>query len=295
MMKSAADAEREVETSRSNLDRTMEALKDKMTPGQLFDEASRALGSTGQQVFSKLAEQAKANPMPLAVMGLGLAWLMTSSGKTRSYEYSSYEPRTFEPDSGRHGLSGAAEGIGDKASDLASGMKEQLSDARRRLADAGASVGDRGRWAAQGLGSAAHTAADKAGQYRDQAQRTFSRVLENEPLLIGAIGLAVGVAIGASLPHTDTEDRGIGPYRDKALEKGKEIAQETMQQAGEVAQAAYGSIKDELANTDGGELKDRVEAAGKSAVQAARDTLKGDDQANGATPGQGGENPSLSV
>jgi hypothetical protein len=297
MMKSAADVEREVETSRSNLDRTMEALKDKMTPGQLFDEASRALGSTGQQVFSKFVEQAKDNPMPLAVMGLGLAWLMTSNGKKRSYGYASYEPRSFDPDlfdrdGGRHGLSGAAEGIGEKASDLVAGVKDKLADAKDRIAGAGASVGDRGRSAAQGLSSAAHTAADKAGQVRDRAQQTFSRTLESEPLLIGAIGLAVGAAIGAALPHTDVEDRKIGPYRDKALEKGKEIAQDTMQQAGEVAQAAYGSVKDELANTDGGELKDRVGSAAKSAVQSARDTLQGDGQGGGqgqaSTQGQTG-------
>ena len=67
MTKTAADIEREVEASRSNLDRTVESLKDKMTPGQLFDETSRALGSTGQQVFAKFVEQAKENPMPLAV------------------------------------------------------------------------------------------------------------------------------------------------------------------------------------------------------------------------------------
>lgn len=292
MMKSAADVEREVETSRSNLDRTMEALKDKMTPGQLFDEASRALGSTGQQVFSKFVEQAKENPMPLAVMGLGLAWLMTSSGKKHSYDYSSHEPRSFEPtgydaESGRYGLAGAADGIGDKASELAAGVKEKLSDARHRIADAGASVGERGRSAAHGLNSAAHTAADKAGQYRDRAQRTFSRTLESEPLLIGAIGLAVGAAIGASLPHTDMEDRKLGPLRDKALEKGKELAEGTMQQAGEVAQAAYGSVKDELSNADGGDLKDRAQNAAKSAVQAARDAMPGAENAQGGGQGQG--------
>jgi hypothetical protein len=281
MMKSAADVEREVETSRSNLDSTLEALKDKMTPGQLFDEASRALGSTGQQVFSKFMEQAKENPMPLAVMGLGLAWLMTSSGKKQSYGYASYEPRSFETERSRYGASSAADGIGEKVSDLAAGAKSTLSDAKDRIAGVGAAVGERGRSAAHGLSSAAHSAAEKASQYGGQARQTFSRTLEGEPLLIGAIGLAVGAAIGAALPHTDLEDRKLGPLRDKALERGKDLAQGAMQQAGDVAQAAYGSVKDELANTDGGELKDRVQSAAKSAVQAARDVTQGNGNGQG--------------
>jgi hypothetical protein len=225
MMKSAADVEREVETSRSNLDRTVEALKDKMTPGQLFDEASRALGSTGQQVFSKFVEQAKENPMPLAVMGLGLAWLMSGSGRRSGSGYPVYEPRSFAPGGG-NGIAGAAHGIGEKAADLVSGVKDKVAGAKDRLADATGSVGEAGRSAAQSVSAAAQSTLEKADQYRHQAQRSFSQVLEAEPLLIGAIGLAVGAAIGASLPHTDVEDRAVGPLRDKVLEKGKEIAQE---------------------------------------------------------------------
>jgi len=283
-MKSAADAEREVEASRSNLDRTVEALKDKMTPGQLFDEASRAMGSTGQQVFSKFVEQAKDNPMPLAVMGLGLAWLMSSSGHRSA---PTYEPRSFSPAGDGAGLGAKARDLGDKASGMVAGVKEKLSGAA-------ASVSESGQSAAQTLSSAASTAAEKAGQYRDQAQRSFSRVLETEPLLIGAIGLAVGAAIGAALPHTDVEDRAVGPLRDKVVEKGKEIAQETMEQAGSVAQAAYGAIKEELTagDGDGAPLADRAGSAARSAVQAARDELQGDGESQSQGKGSAGSGQS---
>lgn len=284
MMKSAADVEREVETSRSNLDRTVEALRDKMTPGQLFDEASRALGSTGQQVFSKFVEQAKDNPMPLAVMGLGLAWLMSGQGsKSSGYRYAAYEPRSFSPGGGN---GAAGPGIGEKASELVSGVKDKVAGVKDKLAGATSTIGETGRSAAQGLGTAAHTTMEKVGEYRHQAQRSFGRILETEPLLIGAVGLAVGAAIGASLPHTDVEDRTVGPLRDKVLEKGKEIAQETMQKAGGAAQAAYDSVKDELANSASGDgdLTERVETAARSGVQAARDQLQGQSQSSGSGP-----------
>jgi hypothetical protein len=255
MTKSAEDVEREVETSRENLDRTVEALKSKMTPGQLFDEATHAMGGAGQQVFSKFLDQAKENPMPLAVMGLGLAWLMSTSNKGGSRP-STYEERAFAPAPGR-GIGDKVHAVGDKASDLISGAREKLSGAT-------ASAGEFG-----------HTAADRAMHYGQQAKRSFAEVLEKEPLLLGAAGLLVGAAIGAALPPTEAEDRTIGPMRDKMFDKGKDLAQSGMQQAGDVAQAAYSSVKSELQQSadDGGAAADRAEGAVRAGAQAVREQL----------------------
>ena len=67
MSPSSSQIEREVEASRANLEETVEALKDKMSIGQIVDEASRYLGdSGGAEVLAKLGEQARANPLPLA-------------------------------------------------------------------------------------------------------------------------------------------------------------------------------------------------------------------------------------
>jgi hypothetical protein len=272
MNRTAADVEREVEASRSDLDRTVEALKDKMTPGQIFDEASRAMGGAGQQVLSKFVEQAKENPMPLAVMGLGLAWLMSGAGKsgggTAGGSAAGYaEPRSFA-ERGKHGAnvvsdlgSGLGEkvhAVGDKASGVIAGAKDKLSSA------------------ASTVGGSATSVAGKVGAYGHQAQRGFAQLLESEPLLIGAAGLLVGAAIGAALPHTDLEDRTVGPARDKLLEKGKDLAHDGLQHAGDVAQAAYGSVKDELQKPPP-EGSDPVQRAGdiaQGAVQAGRQALE---------------------
>ncbi len=262
MTKSAADIELEVEASRDNLDRTVEALKDKMTPGQLFDEASRAVGSTGQQVFAKFVEQAKENPMPLAVMGLGLAWLMSSSGRSGGTTSGYREPSSWAPRESNSG--GGVRALGEKASGLMSGVKDKLASATSALGESGGAV-------AHSLSSARTSAADKAVVYRDRARDGVSRMLETEPLLLGAIGLVVGAAIGSALPHTDIEDRTVGPLRDKVLGKGKAVVEETMQQAAGVAQAAYQGAKDEFGSASGGDLAERAENVARSAVQAARE------------------------
>lgn len=258
MTKTAADVEREVEASRGSLDRTVDALREKMTPGQLFDEASRAMGGAGQQVMTKFVEQAKENPMPLAVMGLGLAWLMSTSGKARMSAPQGYR-RPEDYVSAGPGVGDRVHAAGDKVADL-------VGEARDRVSGAASSVGDFGR-----------SAADRAGEYTDRAQRSFAQVLEREPLLLGAAGLLVGAAIGAALPATEIEDRMVGPTRDKVLDKGKELAQSGMQQAGEVAQTAYAAVKTELQESadSGATVAERVEEAVRAGASAARTETNG--------------------
>ena len=257
MTKTAEDVEREVEASRGNLDRTVEALKSKMTPGQLFDEAAHAMGGAGQQVLSKLLDQAKENPMPLAVMGVGLAWLMTTSNKAAGRSMT-YEERAFAPDPSGS-LGDKVHAVADKASDLVSSARDTMSGAK-------ASAGEIGR-----------AATDKAVQYGHQARQGFAGVLEKEPLLLGAAGLLVGAAIGAALPSTAVEDRTIGPMRDKIVDKGMDLAQSGMQQAGDVAQAAYSSVKSELQQSadGGGSAAERAEGAVHAIADSVREGLRG--------------------
>lgn len=273
MTKTAEEVEREVEASRSDLDRTVEALKDKMTPGQIFDEATKAMGGAGQQVLSKFVDQAKENPMPLAVMGLGLIWLMSSSAKQRSsssHDAGYREPRSFAGDGAEEpgGLGERAQAIGDKASSLA-------ADAKDKLSDAASSAADRSRSVVKNLGAAAGGAASKVGRYGQQAQRSLAGAVQDEPLLIGAAGVLIGAAIGAALPSTDLEDRTVGPLRDKVLRKGKDLAEDGLQQAGDVAHAAYGSVKEELQKPthDGDDPVQRAKDVARGAVQAGRAQL----------------------
>jgi hypothetical protein len=278
MTRSAAEVEAEVEASRDELDRDVEALRQKMTPGQLFDEATRTMGGAGQQVASKFLEQAKENPMPLAVMGLGLAWLMSSSNKSgRQERYSSgysgetrsFGARSYDGSEGG-GLREKAHEIGEKASDMISGAREKLS------AGTG-SIGEGGRAAVQNLSSMARPVANRAREVGYQAQRSFTDTLEREPLLIGAVGLVVGAAVGLALPPTPVENRLVGPMRDRLANKGKDLAQTGLEQASSAAQAAYEGVKSELQQGGEGDerdLSEKVEGAARKGVKAAQEDLK---------------------
>ena len=77
--KSAAQIEREINDDRQRIEDKLNAIQERLTPGQIIDEAlgyMKARGAT--EYFANLGHAAKANPMPLALMGISMAWLMAS-------------------------------------------------------------------------------------------------------------------------------------------------------------------------------------------------------------------------
>lgn len=247
MTKSAEDAEREVEASRDELDRTMEALKERMTPGQLLDEAMRTMGGAGNQILARFVDQAKENPMPLAVMGVGLAWLMTSNRRASAASGSrGYEPRSFAPVGEAGADDGGGPGIGERMHDVADRASGAAASAREKIGDAAAGVAGAARDAKHRAANAMHLAADRAGAYGEQTRDAIAELIEREPLLIGGAGLLAGLALGAALPATAAERRYIGPMAEKAADKTRTLAQEGLEKVKDTAAAVYGGAKDEL-------------------------------------------------
>ncbi|HEY8616029.1 DUF3618 domain-containing protein [Phenylobacterium sp.] len=313
MTKSAEDVEREVEASRIELERTVEALKEKMTPGEIFREASGAMGASGNRMMMKVNEQAKENPVPVALIGLGLAWLaVNQSRKTSGYsgayaagygiDRSATDGDYYDDASRGPGLktrvSDAAHGIADKASGLVGSAKERVAGAASGAKDttrsafmgakdttrsAFAGARDTTRSAMDGVSQRAAQVRERAGEVGQRVKQRATDAYESEPLLLGALGLVVGVAIGAALPATPAEARVLGPTRDKLLGKGKDLARTQVDTVKGVAQTAYGRVKEELQRGDGegGDLGERVGAAATAGIQAVRDGVQ-DQTANGA-------------
>src|SRR5574339_1205648 len=67
----------EIDRTRGEMDRTLTAIEQRLTPGQLVDQALDYLRQSGANEFvQNLGGAAKQNPMPVAVTAIGLAWLM---------------------------------------------------------------------------------------------------------------------------------------------------------------------------------------------------------------------------
>ncbi|MBS9719313.1 DUF3618 domain-containing protein [Tianweitania sp. BSSL-BM11] len=85
MSESTSSLEREAEETRARIADTAETLRSKMTPGQMVDEvASVFRGGDGETALVNLKNQVRDNPLPLALVGAGLAWLALGKGTSVS-------------------------------------------------------------------------------------------------------------------------------------------------------------------------------------------------------------------
>ncbi|TNM64995.1 DUF3618 domain-containing protein [Aliirhizobium smilacinae] len=81
--RTSADIQREIDADRQRIGSRIDAIQERMSPGQLIDEVmAYAKGSGGGEYVSNLGQAVKTNPIPVALMGVGLAWLMAKQGTT---------------------------------------------------------------------------------------------------------------------------------------------------------------------------------------------------------------------
>ena len=77
-----------------------------------------------------------------------------------------------------------------------------------------------------------------AGRQVVRAEHTVESTLRANPLALGAVAVAIGAAIGLSLPHTQTEDQWMGAAKDRLLDKAEGAAGDAIHKA----EAAVGEL-----------------------------------------------------
>jgi len=174
------------------------------TAGEVVSStSSKATGAGGSML-----ETLQNNPIPAAMVGAGIVWLIQSRS-TASGRSGSYPPASSSP---LDALSGAR----DSAASVVSQAGEQ----------AGA------------LGDRAQTQVSQAG---GQIQRIWN----DTPLAVGAAALGLGVAVGLAAPATRQENQLMGEARDRLLDSAQSVAQDTQQKVQRVAQQAQTAAQEE--------------------------------------------------
>lgn len=289
MTDSPKQLEREVEAKRADVEETLDALRTKMSLGQIVDELGGHFnGGQAKEMLGNVGRQVRDNPVALGLIGAGLAWLVAGDGIKRgakqvkeqmSSDESGYDDTGRLFDGGQSDdvpgwISGsdrdqAASGTGtpdseqtDALSSLKSVAGDMLDEARGATSkavdgidDGLSSVGtsaskasDRVKREARQRGEQARHAAEKArsgaaGLGR-KARNGFADALQDQPLVLGALAVAVGAAVGAALPPTRSEDRLVGPHRDALRDNATDYARERGEDAAAIAEKSYQKVKD---------------------------------------------------
>jgi hypothetical protein len=94
--------EREVGEARRHLSGILEELRERMTPARVVDQLiDYTRDGPGAEFLRNLGREARENPMPLVLIGIGIAWLMVASSRA-SPAVAATTADTSGQDSGRH-------------------------------------------------------------------------------------------------------------------------------------------------------------------------------------------------
>lgn len=238
------------------------------TMNQFSEDYGPALSEAGTTVV----RTAKTNPVPFALIGMGLGLLLLggSSKKTRkvkSYRYSenddydldrgyqaperksykSYTQSAPNRTNQQSTTSKAYNAVGGAASSAYEGVSSAASSAYSGVSSATGS-------ALSSVSSVAGSAYDKVGNLGSGAkqaarwtQETYERQLDENPFAVGGVAFALGTVIGLALPSTEAEGQLLGEARENLLQQAQEAAggliDKVQQVAGEVTQAVREEAK----------------------------------------------------
>jgi ElaB/YqjD/DUF883 family membrane-anchored ribosome-binding protein len=212
----------------------------------------------------------RTNAVPLALIGIGIAWFVSNSRSREARWEGQYAPRghgrwRYPERAEDRALQGArgeisrARGATAEYADRArSATSEYASRAGRWVNETEQSVGDvagrvrgfaeREVEQAQGLARQAQRNVgimrERAGQELRHAGDYSRQAFEAHPLAVGAGAVAAGLFLGLVIPETRRENELLGPPRQRWVGGVRDVVSEAKEAIGDLGQAAKETARD---------------------------------------------------
>jgi hypothetical protein len=232
-----------------------------------------------------LTAAARENPLAAALIGGGALWLLVGSDKLKNAAGSVTSAAAPLADLGARAQRAAASSWDDtygsvrkRASNMqdeaSRGINETVREARTAASDAMSGAAETMSERFDDGMAGAREMFDRVGRVLPrketlrQAQSSLSDLLERQPLVLGAVGLAIGATVAGALAKSSLEDEWVGDLSDG-------LKADLKDRAGAVSQSireGSDTLKAEFADA-GAEYVDRVQQAGRDALDAGREKL----------------------
>lgn len=311
-MTNHSDADRieaDIRNTRAELDHTIDALRDALTPGQIVDQLMPHFREGTVDMSRNFARSVRDNPVPFALMATSLAWLMMSRGRRHDEDWTRYESdRTTglaaeeydflaQHDHVHSSLSNVKQAAGEtleafnerlyQAKAAALGVRQEVAEDlaafRHRVDQAFVEVSAkassaRRRLMAQGarLKAGAKNLVHNVEAKGEQAIEKGQHYYEEHPLVVGALGIAAGALIGSLLPSTRIEDRYLGEAGHSLRHRAADAAHAAKDAARDTAKRVVDTAK-EAARREGLTLSEAQAVAsdvGERAKRVAEDVVQ---------------------
>lgn len=242
-MTSSARLQEEANIARAGLSTALEELRQSVTTTAITNGAM-TFAKDGSTALARAAvDRATSNPLATMVIGAGVLLLLAGDKNVGSALGSLVEKGTSAAKSAADSASSAAESMTDRftgateqashAAGDAQGMmtkgQQQASDMLAKGKEQASDMYAKGKEQSQ-------QALQKAQDLVEQGRGKFEQFAQDQPILVAALGVAFGAALGACLPITGTEQKFL---RERVRKAGS--------MAGDVARTAADAVTDRLA------------------------------------------------
>jgi ElaB/YqjD/DUF883 family membrane-anchored ribosome-binding protein len=225
----------EIEQTRGDMSETLDAIQEKLRPGNLVSEATdrvrnvttdkvRQMASSATDQAGRVADVGRQNWIPAALIGVGTAWLLMNRSGSRSQEYESVYGVVRDRPYGAVGTRGYAEPA-DTTSPAGAGA-EGVSGMAGRVTSRASEMADETR--------------STVRRSTRRAQNQLQRMIRENPLMVGAAAAVLGAAVGLALPETERENELMGETRENVMERGKEAAKGAVEKVKDAASKTVG-------------------------------------------------------
>jgi uncharacterized protein YjbJ (UPF0337 family) len=187
-------------------------------------EAASRIGDTARDTGMSVMTFVRTYPVPLAMIGSGVAWLMF----TRTPAKEKTAERTAA--------------IREKAGDLTGKTRERAEELSGQVREKASEFAGRAKESAQQFGRSARRKAWGAKSGLRQA-------IDSNPLGVGLAAFGIGALLGFSIPESRKEREIMGSASESLLTRAKESAQRTIQKAQHAAERAVETAGEEFRKT----------------------------------------------
>ena len=300
-----------ISQTRSEMGAKIDAIQNRLDPENIKDQAQEAFYSVIEDGADALAgyvrNQAvdlgsvsntiKRNPLPAALVGLGLGWIvlesLSNNGNSSSEHYGAevygiqstgsnpYRPDPYSPSQptagyGRHAdginadaTNGAMQNVKQQAAEIADNVQEIVSDVQDTLAQKARGAAEQVSEAIDSVQQKGEMTKEQSAYLSRQASVGIQRTINDNPLAFGVAALAAGAMIGLVLPATRTENRMMGQASDQLLDSAQSVAQDAMRRASQVAE----EVGPELQNS-AEKFIDDVKQVGRETTDSVQQSLQ---------------------
>jgi len=219
----------EINRTREEMDETLSAIEQRLTPGQLVDQGLDYLKHSGAREYAaNLGSSIKNYPLPSTLAAIGIAWLMAVGNNQP--QPSSGPSMGERMQSTKDSLGSSMQSTKDKVGNTMQSAKDSLTSGVQSARERASQLGD------------------TASQQLDRAKESWDSIVRDNPLVIGAVGLAIGAVVAALAPRTRAEDELMGETRDDLMDKAKQAGTTKLDQVKDQAKQAASSVKDAAAD-----------------------------------------------